>query len=404
MSDKTETKQNRYGMGRVFQRGRVWWIQYSFRGTPHRESSESEKESEAKKLLRKRLGEMGQGRLVGPQAERTTFAHLAKMIRDDYAINGHKSAKRLESSLLHLEGFFGLSRVPDMTTDRIEAYVRERMDGESPAALATIKNELSALKRALNLARRAGRIADLPAFPVLRVSNTRSGFAEDGQVRTIVAKLSDHHGQAVTFLHITGWRTGEVIGTDGLTWRQVDLDAGWVRLDPGTTKNDEGRAFPLRSFPELLALLQRRLEMTEAMQRETGKMIPWVFWHQHGKPIIDFRGSWRSACKAAGVPRLLVHDLRRSAVRNLERSGVSRSAAMKLTGHKTASVYSRYAIVDESDLMEAVEKLAAHRKAVEAKATKGVVVPMAKGRRAKKGTKQAQSAAVGTDGQFSESA
>jgi integrase len=404
MSEKTEKEGSRYGLGRVYQRGRVWWIQYSFRGEQHRESSESEKESEARKLLKVRLGEMGRGRLVGPQAERTSFSDLAKMIRDDYAINGRKSAKRLESSLLHLEGFFGLSRAPDITTDRIVAYVQERMEGESPAALATIKNELSALKRALNLARRAGRIADLPAFPILRVANTRKGFAEDGQVRTIVSNLSEHHGHAVTFLHITGWRTGEVIGASGITWWQVDLDAGWVRLDPGTTKNDEGRAFPLGAFPELLALMERRRGMTDAMQRETGKIVPWVFWHQDGKPIQDFRGSWARACKAAGVPGLLVHDLRRSAVRNLERSGVSRSAAMKLTGHKTASVYSRYAIVDESDLLEAVGKLAAHRQAVEAKAKEGSVIPLAKGRQAKKGTRQAQSGQASTENQISESA
>jgi len=58
----------------------------------------------------------------------------------------------------------------------------------------------------------------------------------------------------------------------------------------------------------------------------------------------------------------LVHDLRRTAVRNLERAGVSRSAAMKLTGHKTESVYRRYAIVSEADLTEGVGKLAALHK------------------------------------------
>src|SRR5438093_7043929 len=149
---------SRYGMGRIFRRkgSRLWWIQYSFRGEQHRESSGSTNEADAKRLLKKRLGEMGRGRLIGPKPERTTFADLAKMIRDDYAINGRKSAERLESSLKHLEDFFALSRVPDMTTDRITSYVRSRMEGESPAKPATVKNELAALKRSLELARKAG--------------------------------------------------------------------------------------------------------------------------------------------------------------------------------------------------------------------------------------------------------
>jgi Phage integrase family len=69
--------------------------------------------------------------------------------------------------------------------------------------------------------------------------------------------------------------------------------------------------------------------------------------------------AWAEACRKAGLPALLFHDLRRSAVRNLERAGVSRSVAMKLTGHKTESVYRRYAIVAESDLRRGSAKLTA---------------------------------------------
>ena len=80
---------------------------------------------------------------------------------------------------------------------------------------------------------------------------------------------------------------------------------------------------------------------------------------RYGTPIKSLRRAWRTACKQAGVPWLLLHDLRRSAVRNLERAGVSRSVAMKLTGHKTENVYRRYAIVAENDLREAGAKLTA---------------------------------------------
>jgi integrase len=93
-------------------------------------------------------------------------------------------------------------------------------------------------------------------------------------------------------------------------------------------------------------------------ERGQARIIACVF-HRNGKPIKSLRRAWKTACKDAGRPGLLLHDLRRSAVRNLERAGISRSVAMKLTGHKTEAVYRRYAIVAESDLHDAGTKLAA---------------------------------------------
>ena len=369
--EKDQDKRNRYGLGRVFRRGRVYWIQYSFRGQQHRESSESKSEAAARRLLKKRLGEMGRGRLVGPQAEHVTFEDLVRLIEDDYAVNSRKSRERLNSSVKHLRGFFGLSRAVDITGDRLSAYLRHRMEDTPPAQPSTVRNELAALRRAFTLAIKAGRLVDRPAFPTISVQNARTGFFEEAEFRAVAARLSDWLRPVAEFGYLTGWRKREILG---LRWSQVDLQAGWVRLEPGTTKSGEGRAFPLRGFPELKSLLQRQRERTDALQKETEKIVPWVFWHRHGQPINDFRDSWARACEAGGVKGLLFHDLRRTAVRNLERAGVSRSAAMKLTGHKTESVYRRYAIVAEADLEEAVAKRAAYQVQMTAHAAK--VIPI----------------------------
>jgi integrase len=81
-------------------------------------------------------------------------------------------------------------------------------------------------------------------------------------------------------------------------------------------------------------------------------------FHRQGRPIKDFRGAWRNACEAAGYPGRIPHDFRRTAVRNLERAGVPRSVAMKMVGHKTETMYRRYAIVSDGDLQDAALKLA----------------------------------------------
>jgi hypothetical protein len=141
-----------------------------------------------------------------------------------------------------------------------------------------------------------------------------------------------------------------------LQWRQVDFRAGIVHLEPGTTKNKDGRTFYL--IPELRACLEAQRAATEALQRQTGRIIPWVF-HREGTPMKSFWKAWKTACKAAGAPGRIPHDFRRTAVRNLERAGVPRSVAMKMVGHKTEAIYRRYAIVSDADLQDAAKKLAA---------------------------------------------
>ena len=127
-----------------------------------------------------------------------------------------------------------------------------------------------------------------------------------------------------------------------------------MRLDPGTTKNGEGRASPSpRSSRQLLTAQQ---DEHEGDRTKRGRIVPCVF-HRNGKPIRDFRGAWEAACTAAGCPGRILHDFRRTAVRNLERDGVSRSAAMAMVGHKTEAIYRRYAIVDAGALRDAAAKI-----------------------------------------------
>lgn len=152
--------------------------------------------------------------------------------------------------------------------------------------------------------------------------------------------------------YITGWRKNELLQ---LLWRHVDFAADTIRLDPGTTKNEDGRLFIMT--PELRAVLLEQRERTEALQREAGRIIPQIF-HRDGRPIKAFRRAWISSCRKAGVPDRIPHDFRRTAVRNLERAGVARSVAMMMVGHKTEAIYRRYAIVAEVDLREAARKLA----------------------------------------------
>jgi integrase len=238
---------------------------------------------------------------------------------------------------------------------------------EEGAANATIQNELAALKRMFNLAVRAERLTSRPYIPSVHVRNTREGFFEPADLDRLITAMPQAEAAVTRFASLTGWRRGEIFP---LQWSAVDFTAGVVRLAPGTTKNDEGREFPFRTLPPLDALLRAQRDLTRTTERETGRIIPHVF-HRRGRPIREMRTAWEKARTAAGLDGWLFHDLRRTAVRNLERAGVPRSVAMKLTGHKTEAVYRRYAIADHAALSEGVEKLA--RLHSEAPAARNVV-------------------------------
>jgi integrase len=138
-----------------------------------------------------------------------------------------------------------------------------------------------------------------------------------------------------------------------------------IRLKSKNSKNKEARILPLTG---------RLWEIVEARLKDRRPGCPWLF-HRNGRPVKDFRDTWETACKASNLEGLLVHDLRRSAARNLARAGIREQVAMEITGHKTASMYRRYRIVDERDLKEATESLQAY---LATQPKTAVVVPLKK--------------------------
>jgi integrase len=113
-------------------------------------------------------------------------------------------------------------------------------------------------------------------------------------------------------------------------------------------------------LPEMIEVIEDAWQHRRDVATKKGELPApendWVF-HRGGKQVKSMKGAWKSACIKAGCPEMLMHDMRRSAVRNLVRAGVSERVAMEITGHLTRDVFDRYDITNESDLENVLGRL-----------------------------------------------
>jgi len=332
-------------MGMIYKRGNVWWIKYHRHGKPYRETTRSTKEADAKRLLKRREGEISEGKLPGVYFDRVWFEDLAGDFLTDYRVNGKRSLDKAEAIIeRHLRPFFAGIRATDITTAGVKKYIEHRQ-GEG-AANATINRDLSALKRMFSLGAKCTppKVAQVPYIPMLAEDNTRTGFFEHGQFLALRQALPEEYRPIITLAYKTGWRKSEILG---LSWARVDIKEGTVRLEARETKNKDPRTVYLDEEG-------RNLLREQFQKRRLGCDL--VF-HRDGKRIRNFRKAWASACKATGLKDRILHDFRRTAIRNMVRAGVPERVAMTISGHKTRSVFERYNIVSPDDLKRAAASM-----------------------------------------------
>jgi len=335
------------GMGGIFKRGPVWWIRYGHRGRKYRESSKSPDRAVALALLKQRLGDLNQGRVSGPAEERVTFEELAADYLQERAVRGAagKALKWSRARVNNLGTVFAGMRAVDITAARIRDFAAARL--EEGKAAGTVNRDLGVLRRMFILAVQAGKLSRRPHFRKLTEAPPRQGFMEHSEYLAIRRHLPADHQDILDFAYLSGWRRGEVLG---LEWRDVDRAGAVIRLRPEMSKTRDGR---------VLVLSAPLREVIERRWRGRAVGVALVF-HRDGRSLDHFKDVWRRACKAAGMPRKLFHDLRRTAVRNMVRAGIPERVAMQVSGHKTRSVFDRYNIVSEADLRSAADRLAAY--------------------------------------------
>ncbi len=297
--------------------------------------------------------------------KKVTVADLWPVYLRNYENKGKTDAGRLEIAWNHLKPKFAALTVANVSTALIEEYIESRRaDGVKNA---TVNRELACLRAMLIRGSKVTprMVSMVPAFPErLKEAAPRKGFITDSEYKKLAENAKDLWLRClVACAYAFGFRKGELLN---LRVRQVDLIEKWIRLDGEDTKNGEPRK--VRMTSEVFQL------MKECVQGKDPDHF--VFTRAGGQHVADPRSEWYSLCCVSGLGQwipakrrngkefkayrgLNLHDFRRSAIRNMVRRGVNESVAMKISGHKTASVFRRYNITDERDLAEATRLIEA---------------------------------------------
>jgi len=348
----------RKGKGSIYRRGKIWWVKLTVDGETVYESSESTVRDDAIQLLRLRQGELAANAMPSWMKPSVTVGKVLELVPKDLKAYQKRDVRNVERQIrLHLDPYFGSIPVKRLSTAKIQGYIEERI--AAAAAPATINRELSTLRRGLRLALEQDPPLIGRHFKIrmLKEDNIRQGYLQEEQYVALRAELPDYQQLALVIAYHVGIRRGELLE---VRWSQVDLEGGKILLRGSQTKSGHARVLPI--YGEMGAWLRFARAERDLKCPDQDFVIA-----QRCKRVEWFYAAWRTACAAAGVPGLLFHDLRRTAVRNMLDAGVDEKTAMLITGHRTRAMIDRYNIRGEKDVLAAGRKLdeALKRKAAE---------------------------------------
>jgi integrase len=341
---------------------KIWYAQFYQRGKQIRVSTGERVKQKALVELRRLMGRSDQGLTPSSELKKITYGQLRAGLLASYTEKGNRTlyqtadGEETIGGLKSLDTFFGYSDknpgppVTTINTDSARAFAKRQL--AAGFSSATINRSLACLRRMLAIAREDGKLQSVPVIRLLKEPHPRRGFITQKQFDELLAALPGHLRPLVTFLYWCGCRLGEA---RAIEWTQVDLQARLIRLEADQTKNQTARVIPLPSV--VAADLQR-------IAPKTGKVFD----------AENLRLDWAKACTAVGLGKmeeqtskagnvwhkysgLIIHDLRRSAIRNLRLAQVPETVAMKISGHKTRSVFDRYNIVSDDDITTAMQRV-----------------------------------------------
>jgi integrase len=331
----------------IYRRGRIWWIDYYFRGKRIREPV-SESRQEAVVALKARKGDIVRGKFeLKKEAGERLFEDFA-IDFTEHIRTTRKWWKTEMSRMKQLVKHFGDLYLSEITPYHVDCYKANRRKAVSGAC---VNRELGLLKCMLNKAikwgflRAENPVRGIPYYP----ETPKERILTDEEAQALVAHCCESVRAVVVAALLTGMRRGELLD---LKWENVDFRNRFIRVV--RSKNNRMRKVPMNSvlYEELKKLRRNGSE--------------YVFTQMDSnKPLSCVRSAFERACKASGIRGLRFHDLRHTFATNLVLSGIDLVTVKEILGHSDIAMTVRYSHPSDTRKMEAVESLVLEKAVVD---------------------------------------
>lgn len=331
--------------------GKTYWIEYYLFGKRKRERIGKSKAAAENRYREVQTAKAENRHIEKDPASLMCFGELVLWYEQLSEVKAKKSYQRDIEMGRHLIRILGdKTKIAAITPGSVEGYQQQRLKEPSiridketglnkRTAPSTVNKEVITLKTIFNRAIRHGLLSLNPAQPIKKLpeNNVRMRVLEQGEFDSLVSFCPGYLRPIVITAYYTGMRLSEIVN---LTWRKVDLQKGFIRLDKGDTKTNVGRSIPLHpEVKKTLSAILRAIHTDRVFLR-------------NGQPVGEFKRSYNTAVKRAGIKDFTFHDLRHCAINNMRLAGNDYFRIMATSGHKTTSVFKRYNMVTESELSQ----------------------------------------------------
>jgi integrase len=329
--------------------GREYWISYYDQNRQYRREKVGTSKDAALQRLRDVMTARCEGRIIRKNPDTVTlFRDLCSWYLGLPQVRAKKSFKKDREHCTKLIAEFGGKLLQQISPFMIENYRFKRLAVIShrgkPIKPSTVNRELSTLKTVFNQAMRNGKAEANPVKGVkpFKENNARDRVLSPEEYTRLLDACPTHLKPIVKLAYHSGMRRGEILG---LTWGQVDLREGFIKLEGMDTKTNDPRLVPLNR--ELIVMFQ---DMVRGLP-----MTP-IFTYK-GRSMTEMHRSFTTACRNAKIEKFCFHDLRHTFVTNAFKAGVPIPHIMKITGHRSLSMFQRYNTITPEDLQAAIAKL-----------------------------------------------